>query len=119
MSLTQKFIIKKVLLMCCNRSNNNGNVQGNSGRRSCWNPCPGNVRGITEIALRGPGCINGTGRCLRRNEVVQGESGFDDDCFWVSPDRGNNSNWRHCGNNCNWCLRCLERLLSDNAGCPR
>lgn len=105
--------------MCCNRSNNNGNVQGNSGRRRCccWNN--GNVQGATEIALRGPGCINGTGRCLRRNEVVLGESGFDDDCFWVSPDRGNNSNWRHCGNNCNWCLRCLERLLSDNAGCPR
>ncbi len=105
--------------MCCNRSNNNGNVQGNSGRRRCccWNN--GNVQGATEIALRGPGCISGTGRCGRFTaNIVQGESGFDDDCSFVSPDRGNNSNWRHCGCNCNWCLRCLERLLS-NSGCPR
>lgn len=106
--------------MCCNSTNNNGNVQGNSGRRRCCcNRDNNNVESATVIAVRGPGCINGTGRCLRRNESVQGDSGFDNDCSLVSPDTGNGRNRR---NRCQWCFRCLEELLSDfdtPTVCPR
>jgi len=122
--------------MCCNRSNNNNNnnVQGDSGRRECC--CrpnrPGNVGGATEIALRGPGCINGTGRCLRRNENVQGDSGMNNCWSWISPETGNSGNC-NCGRNnnnnnnnnrncCEWCFRCLRELLNDmnfTSTCPR
>ena len=103
--------------MCCNRSNNNGNVQGNSGRRRCCcNRDNNNVESATVIALRGPGCISGTGRCGRFTaNFVQGESGFDD-CSFVSPESGNR---RNRGNRCNWCFGCLEELLSDTSVCPR
>nr|WP_312577086.1 hypothetical protein [Sedimentibacter sp.] len=97
--------------MCCNRSNSN--VQGNSGRRRCCcnDGNNGNVQGATEIALRGPGCISGTGRCGRFTaDFVQGNRGFN--CNWVSPDSGNR-------NRCGCCFRCLEELLSDNSVCPR
>ncbi len=60
--------------MSCNRSNNNG-VMGDSNRRRCNGNVAGD-RGCCEcrcrcdcnrvspvIAIRGPGCISGTGRC--------------------------------------------------------
>ncbi|HBD65018.1 MAG TPA: hypothetical protein DC038_11365 [Clostridiales bacterium] len=53
--------------MSCNNSsrciNRNGQVMG--------------ISGITEIALRGPGCISGTGRCIGEN--VGGAGG---NCRW-------------------------------------
>lgn len=40
------------------------NVAGEAGRRCCFVCCPkDDVLGVSDIALRGPGCINGTGRC--------------------------------------------------------
>jgi hypothetical protein len=61
MSLTQN-IIKRVLFMGCYRTNN---VMGDSGRRRCSNNDEDVLgdSGIQRIALRGPGCIDGTGRC--------------------------------------------------------
>jgi len=97
--LDSKFIIEKVLLMGCNRTNNNSNTQGNSGRCRCECDCRcrcgcgsgnnENVGGATEIALMGPGCINGTGRCLRPNESVQGDSGMNNNWGCVNPNKGN------------------------------
>jgi hypothetical protein len=59
MSLASKILLKKVLCMGCNRSDN---VLGTGNRRrKCHRD--ENVLGVQEIALRGPGCISGTGEC--------------------------------------------------------
>ena len=105
--------------MCCNRTNNNNNnVLGAEGRRRCCRD-NGNVLGVTRIALRGPGCISGTGRCGRFTaDFVEGTGGFEDECFRVSPDRGS----RRCNRrDCECTFRCLFDLLSDadSPTCPR
>ena len=102
--------------MCCNRTNNN--VLGAEGRRRC---CinNGNVLGATRIALRGPGCISGTGRCGRATaDFVESEGSFENNCSRVSPSSGS----RRCNRrDCECTSRCLFDLLadSDNTTCPR
>lgn len=84
--------------MCCNRCrsrNRNNNVLGDSG--------------VQRIALRGPGCVNGTGRCngvlgtggRRCCEEVLGTGGRR--CEEVLGTGGGtrpNSNWNRC--ECEW-----------------
>jgi len=90
--------------MSCNNSsrciNRNGQVMG--------------ISGIPTIALRGPGCINGTGRCIgenvggagcncccefcrRRRDEVGGAGGNNND-----RDRDNNNCHRNCKRRCHW-----------------
>ena len=135
--------------MCWNRTNYNNNVMGDSGRRRCGcgnvagdrgRRCGcGNVAGdsgrrcICEcecrfvngrvestIALRGPGCIAGTGRCGRdtANFVEQDFGGC---CGQVSPCGNVQSNGGRRPCDCRCFNRCLRELLEDitDDGCPR
>jgi len=116
----------------CNGNGNGNNVAGETGRRNCRCDCHwinDNVAGdASRIALRGPGCISGTGQCGRYTEdFVESEVGFDEGfCGQVSP-YGNtqveSENFRrnHCDCRCfNRCFReLLEELLEDTGGCPR
>lgn len=77
--------------MCWNNTNNSENVMGESGRiNNCRCHCRcncdnDNVAGeAVRIALRGPGCINGTGRCLNET-FVESERGSRSICGQVSP----------------------------------
>lgn len=105
--------------MCCNRTNCNGNVLGTEGRRRCCCRNNENVLGATEIALRGPGCISGTGRCGRFTaDFVEGTGGTENNCARVSPESG----FRRCNRrDCECTFRCLFDLLSDanSPTCPR
>lgn len=116
--------------MCWNRTCNE-NVMGNSNcRRNCCCYCRcfcrcywgrDNVAGdANRIALRGPGCISGTGQCDRyTNNFVMGNSGFDSFCGQVSPS-GNTQlacNRRRCGNNVY--SDQFEDYFENSNGCPR
>lgn len=80
MSLAQNSIRKGVIMCCRNRCRRRDDEE---------------VRGIQQIALRGPGCISGTGRCenvlgtggRRRCEAVLAAA--EDFCEEVFGDRGN------------------------------
>ena len=90
--------------MCCNRSINRsgecGQVMGTSGSQT--------------IALRGPGCISGTGRC----EGVAGTGGGCGCCCCCGCGCGNvggtggsgcgnvggTGGFRRCWDVCDWCL---------------
>lgn len=72
---------------CVNNINRNGQVMGEFG--------------ITTIALRGPGCINGTGRCDTNGDDVLGEGG-NRRCNRNNVQSTGGRN-RHCD-----CCECLE-----------
>lgn len=86
MSLAQIYN-EKVLQMCWNNFDNNESVMGTRGRR-CLCECRfvnDNVAGeAVRIALRGPGCIDGTGQCRNTASTVLG-SNFTSICGQVSP----------------------------------
>lgn len=86
MSLAQIYN-EKVLQMCWNNFDNNGSVMGRRGRR-CLCECRwvnDNVAGESvRIALRGPGCIDGTGRCSNEVQTAAGNN-FPIFCGQVTP----------------------------------
>ena len=102
-----------------------GNVAGDSGRRCrCECECRFvNGRVESRIALRGPGCIAGTGRCGRDTaNFVEQDFGFDDGfCGQVSPCGNVQSNGGRRRCDCRCFNRCLRELLEDitDDSCPR
>lgn len=123
-----------------NRTNCNNNVMGDTGRRRCG--CNDNVAGESGrrcrcececrfvngrvesvIALRGPGCISGTGRCGRDTaDFVESDFGFGDGfCGQVNPCGSVQSNGGRRRCDCRCFNRCLRDLLEDimDDGCPR
>lgn len=77
--------------MCWNNTDNHEHVMGESGRNNncrchCRCRCDNdNVAGeAVRIALRGPGCIDGTGRCSNTVQTAAG-SNFPIFCGQVTP----------------------------------
>lgn len=116
----------------CNQNNvggtgggcNQNNVGGTGGRCRCECSCRCVPREPQVIAVRGPGCIDGTGRCNRfANESVRSDRGFDSFCGQVSPS-GNtqrNSDRRRGGCRCfdSFFDELMENLSENSNGCPR
>lgn len=127
--------------MSWNRTNFN-NVMGDTGRRKCRRDddvagdfgrrCKCECRFVNDrvasrIALRGPGCIAGTGRCGRDTaRFVEQDFGFDDDdhrgfCGQVSPSGNVQFEGGRRRRDCRCFNRCLRELLEDlfDHDCPR
>ncbi|MDD2494614.1 MAG: hypothetical protein PHE29_05410 [Tissierellia bacterium] len=107
------------------RCRHNDNVAGESGnRRRCLCECRFvNDRVASEIALRGPGCISGTGRCGRDTaEFVEQDFGFNEGfCGQVSQSGNVQTTGRRKRCDCRCFNKCLRDLLEDllDEGCPR
>lgn len=113
----------------CNRND----VLGETGRRRDRD----SVRGIQRIALRGPGCISGTGRCGNftasfvesNGEFAEGYGNVrrdsdDDICGQVSPAGNAQFNRRRrrrndCECNLEYIYYLLRQLLETKSNCPR
>lgn len=115
----------------CNQNNvggtgggcNQNNVGGTGGRCGwCRCECRCEPREPQVIAVRGPGCIDGTGRCNRfANGSVQSDRGFDSFCGQVSPS-GNtqrNPEIRRCNCFNRYFNNLLDELSENSNGCNR